>query len=83
MRYDSKNRTLYVSRRNLRALLAKLDANKEAGEAISACTIGDPDCTIWITAEEDVHHYDPERRRKLGHAPTPGPMHPREEAKLR
>lgn len=63
---------LVVSRRNLLTLLAKLDANREAGRAVSAVTIGDPDNRIFLHAEEDDVHYDPQRRMALGHAPVPG-----------
>ena len=76
MRYeDNTGRPqLIVSRRNLLTLLAKLDANAQAGTQVSACTIGDPDGMIFLSAEEDAVHYDPERRAALGHAPVPGYM---------
>lgn len=75
MRYsEDPTPTLVVSRRNLLTLLAKLDANREAGAQVSAVAIGDPDNVIILHAEEDEVHYDPERRAALGHAPVAGHM---------
>jgi len=75
MRYeDNPTPTLTVSRRNLLALLTKLDINRDAGRQVSAVMIGDPDGVIYLHAEEDDVHYDPERRAALGHAPVPGIM---------
>jgi hypothetical protein len=77
--------TLYLTRRNLRALLAKLDRTK-AGDP-SACTIIKCDtvhpkypCSdvVQVTAIEDEDYYglpgDEDRQ--------PGRMHPTDEAKL-
>jgi hypothetical protein len=73
---------VYLSRRNLLTLLAKLDANL-AGE-VSACTIVKRDnkhpkypqtmATIMVTALEDSKYYTDR------HA---GEVHPREEATLK
>ena len=60
-----------LSRRNLEALLAKLDANKEQA-LTSFCTIIKPDGTIVRAEENEVHYHD---------RPA-GPMHPREEARI-
>jgi hypothetical protein len=64
------NRThVYLTRRNLLALLRKLDRNKEAGEKVSHCTIVKNDTehkrfpivgadAVSITAVEDEDYYD-------------------------
>ena len=74
--------TVYLSRRNLRTLLAKLDRNQRFIGETSACTIIKQDtvhpkypCSdvIEVVAVEDAEYYT-ER--------APGRMHPAEEAKL-
>jgi hypothetical protein len=63
-----------LSRRNLLALLAKLDGQPSN----SACTIGSPDIytpTTVIAEEDDVHYNDPARVAALG-SNRPGRMHP-------
>lgn len=73
MRRESDEQGLPVfvlSRRNLMALLAKLDGFP----AGSACTIGSPDGSWYVRAEEDSVHYS-ER--------APGRMHPTTEHRLR
>jgi hypothetical protein len=67
-----------LSRRNLRALLAKLDAHPPN----SACTLTydtRDGVVLIVTAEPDVLHYaNPERD-----TPNPGPMHPDTEERIR
>lgn len=58
---------LTLSRRNLRALLSKLDWPE------SARTLVSPDRDFIVRAEEDDVHYA---------GRTPGPMHPRTEAEI-
>ncbi len=73
--------TVYLTRRNLRTLLAKLDRNAEHADS-SACTIIKQDtvhptypCSdvIQVIALEDAEYYTDRE---------PGRMHPAEEAKL-
>ena len=73
--------TVYLSRRNLRTLLAKLDRNVQYADS-SACTIIKTDtihakypCSdvIRVVALEDAEYYTDR---------VPGRMHPDEEAKL-
>ena len=59
-----------LTRRNLLALLAKLDGNPPG----SACTLIDPDDRIAVKAVEDSRHYEDRRA---------GPMHDATEAVLR
>lgn len=71
---------VYLSRRNLLALLVKLDGAPED----SACTIVSPDTCdpmFSITAEEDDVHYAHESRAEL--AGIAGTMHPDTEAAMR
>lgn len=67
---------LYVSRRNLLTLLAKLDGAPRD----SRCTIGAPANypPLFITAEEDDVHYAHESRLDS----RPGMMHPDTELAL-
>lgn len=68
-----------LSRRNLRALLAKLDGNPPD----SACTITyetRDGATLTVTAEEDAVHYANPERDQPG---VFGQMHPDTEDKLR
>ncbi|MDQ2912252.1 MAG: hypothetical protein M3T56_03245 [Chloroflexota bacterium] len=80
MRLELSERIVRVvlSRRNLRALMAKLDGSPP----VSACTISydtRDGVTLFVTAEEDAPHYqNPERD-----VPAPGPMHPDTEERLR
>lgn len=70
---------IYLSRRNLLALLAKLDGHPPD----SRCTIGSPSTTEYflITAEEDDVHYEhASRETTRGMA---GPMHPDTEEHIR
>ena len=73
---------LYLSRRNLLALLHKLDRAK-ATPGSSACTIVKQDMehpkypsgdVVVVTALEDAEYYTDRE---------PGKMHPKEEAKMR
>lgn len=58
---------IYLSRRNLLSLLAKLDRNKAAGSQVSVCTIVKEDDihpkypqsmrSIFVTALEDEEYY--------------------------
>lgn len=81
---NDKTPKLYLSRRNLQALLAKLDADA-AGEN-TACTIikhRNPDVsayqqtmdTIAVIAVQDEEYYGAQER-------PAGEMHPREEVQL-
>lgn len=51
--------TLELSRRNLNALLGKLNFNmtRDSNQTPSGCTIVDPDCRIAVTAVENEEHY--------------------------
>lgn len=75
---------VYLTRRNLLTLLAKLDHNKNKAENEygSACTLVKSDtvhpkypCSaqIAVTAVEDEDYYEDR---------SPGPVHPREERSL-
>lgn len=67
---------VYLSRRNLLSLLAKLDG----APGWSFCTIIGPDNDFAVTAEEDAVHYANESRgAAVGVA---GLMHPDTEEKL-
>lgn len=71
--------TLYLSRRNLNSLLAKLDGHPPN----SACTIGHPDdMDFWVTAEEDGIHYGHPSRAEFNGIGVVGPMHPETELAL-
>ena len=70
--------TVYLTRRNLKALLSKLDRNAK-GDEVSACTIVKQDLThskypcsdvIYVTALEDAEYYTDR---------APGRMHPKDE----
>lgn len=64
MKYiDGSMPTVELTRRNLTALLSKLDGNPPG----SFCTIIDPDYRVAVKAVEDAEHYS-ER--------APGDMHP-------
>src|SRR3990167_5373676 len=67
---------VYLSRRNLEALRAKLNGHP----AESACTIQGPVMypTTFVTAEEDDLHYAHSSRGE--HVGEQGPMHPETEA---
>lgn len=68
-----------LSRRNLLALLAKLDGSPPC----SACTIEAPSMYGFyaVTVEEDEPHYNhPERVAAIGS--KPGEMHPDTEARI-
>jgi hypothetical protein len=71
MKIDSENRTLELTRTNLRTLLAKLDGNPPD----SCCTIGGhPAAEFWyVKAVEDEEHYSDRPR---------GEMHPDTERAL-
>lgn len=79
MRIEEKNGVfrIYVSRRNLNTLIAKLDGFPPS----SACTIAAPSMytpPFYITAEEDdVHYSHPSRQGEEA-----GVMHPHTEVKL-
>jgi hypothetical protein len=77
-RTDTRVAGLVLSRRNLLALLAKLDGAPDG----SACTIMAPIQYghFFVRAEEDDEHYvHPEREAQA----DPGPMHPDTEARMR
>jgi hypothetical protein len=59
---------LYLSRRNLLALLVKLDGSPPK----SARTLISPSNAFQVTAESDLEHYNHPSREDA----TPGPMHP-------
>lgn len=69
---------VYVSRRNLLTLLAKLDGHPEGSER----TIQGPNLysATTITAEEDEVHYAHESRGEA--VGRPGAMHPRTEREV-
>lgn len=69
---------VYLSRRNLLALQAKLDGKPEG----SSCTLMGPSVypVTFVTAEEDDVHYAHESRGAA--ANVPGRMHPVTEAAL-
>jgi len=77
MKLTMYDRSVFVelTRRNLEALLMKLDLP----EGESACTISKPSddqkLTLFVKAVEDEQHYEQEGR-------PAGMMHPREERKL-
>lgn len=62
--------TLELTRRNLTALLAKLDGHPSG----STCTLVDPDNQVAVRAVEDVEHYSNR---------PPGPMVEETESHLR
>jgi hypothetical protein len=67
---------VYLSRRNLLSLLAKLDGHPPD----SVCTIVGPEDDFAVTAEEDIAHYtNPARGAAVGIA---GAMHPDTEETL-
>lgn len=81
---NDKTPKIYLSRRNLTALLAKLDADAEGIE--TACTIikhrnpavaeyQQTMSTIAVIAVQDEEYYSAQRR-------PAGEMHPREEVQL-
>ncbi len=81
---NDKTHKIYLSRRNLTALLAKLDADAQGIE--TACTIikhQNPDVpvyqqtmsTIAVIAVQDEEYYSTQAR-------PAGEMHPREEVQL-
>lgn len=73
--FSPTSATIVVSRRNLLALLAKLDGSPED----SARVIGKMDVVggpqVWLKAETDEEHYG---SRPYG----PGPMHPDTERRM-
>jgi hypothetical protein len=79
MRIERQNDGLvrvYLSRRNLKALLAKLDGNPP----LSFCTLLSSDETFAVTAEENEEHYaHPSRGDAVNVA---GAMHPETEEVL-
>ena len=65
-----------LSRRNLKALLAKLDGHPPGSAKTLSYPMANGD-VLWVTAEEDDAHYShPERE-----APA-GAMHPETETRL-
>jgi len=69
---------VYLSRRNLLTLLAKLDGHPPGSSRTIEGPILYPATTV--TADEDEAHYAHESRGKA--VGTPGPMHPRTERRI-